>query len=272
MSQAAAILKLPTRGPDHDLTLVIPAYNEAARLPRTLAHLRDYLNDWGIDYRVVVADDGSRDGTPRVAADFGPRFSTLSLPTNRGKGAAVRAGLLSARGRVAAFTDADLPYCLGALQTGFELICSGQCQVAFGARDLRGSKEVARRRTLRRMASVVFSQVVRRLVSDDVTDTQAGLKLFSADACRAIFSRTVIDGFAFDVEVVYLTRLLQFPYRRIAVELINEESSSLSVWRHTLPMVQEVLRVRWRALRGAYDDAARAPDSELAPDDRRAAA
>jgi dolichyl-phosphate beta-glucosyltransferase len=271
MSQAAAILKLPTRGPDHDLTLVIPAYNEEARLPQTLAHLRDYLNDWGINYRVVVADDGSRDGTPNVAADFGSRFSTLSLPTNRGKGAAVRAGLLSARGRVAAFTDADLPYSLGALRTGFELIRSGKCHVAFGARDFAGSKQVARRRTLRRVASVVFSQIVQRLVSDDVTDTQAGLKLFSAEACRAIFSRTVIDGFAFDVEVVYLTRLLRFPYRRIAVELINEECSSLSVWRHTLPMVQEVLRVRWRALRGAYDEAAWTPDREL-PDERRAAA
>jgi dolichyl-phosphate beta-glucosyltransferase len=272
MSHSATILKLPSRGPDHDLTLVIPAYNEESRLPRTLAQLRDYLDDWGINYRVVVADDGSSDRTPQVAAQFGHRFSTLSLPMNRGKGAAVRAGLLSARGRVAAFTDADLPYALGALRAGYELIRSGQCHVAFGARDFEGSKEVARRRTLRRMASIVFSQIVRRLVSDDVTDTQAGLKLFSADACRAIFSRTIIDGFAFDVEVVYLTRLLRFPYRRIAVELINEESSSLSIWRHTLPMVQEVLRVRWRALRGAYDDAAWLPEAETGSDEKRAAA
>ena len=86
MSQSPQILKLPSRAPDHDLTLVIPAYNEENRLPRTLQQLREYLDQWGINYRVVVADDGSRDGTPQVATEFGPRFSTLSLPQNRGKG------------------------------------------------------------------------------------------------------------------------------------------------------------------------------------------
>ena len=110
MSHSPQILKLPTRAPDHDLTLVIPAYNEENRLPRTLRQLGEYLDQWGINYRVVVADDGSRDGTPQVASGFGPRFSTLSLPQNAGKGAAVRAGMLSGAGRVVAFTDADLPY------------------------------------------------------------------------------------------------------------------------------------------------------------------
>jgi dolichyl-phosphate beta-glucosyltransferase len=113
-----------------------------------------------------------------------------------------------------------------------------------------------RRRTLRRAASVVFSQIVRFLVSRDVTDTQAGLKLFSAHAGQAIFSRTVIDGFAFDAEVVFLTHHLGLTYRRIPVDLINEETSSLSVWRHTLPMLREVFQIRLRALRGAYEAAA----------------
>lgn len=271
MPHPSAILKLPPRAPDHDLTLVIPAYNEETRLPRTLKQLRDYLDHWGINYRVVVADDGSRDGTPSVADSFGPRFSTLCLAKNQGKGAAVRAGMLSATGRVAAFTDADLPYALESLRAGYELIQGGHCQVAFGARDLAGSRQFVHRKVLRRAASAVFSQVVRFFISPDVTDTQAGLKLFSAAASQAIFSRTVIDGFAFDAEVVFLTHHLDLDYRRIPVVLINEESSSLSVWRHTLPMLREVFQIRWRGVRGAYAAPA-ASAATRQPDERKAAA
>jgi len=273
MSQPPQILKLPPRALDHDLTLLIPAYNEEIRLPRTLRQLREYLDQWGINYRVVVVDDGSRDGTSSVATGFGPRFSTLSLPQNRGKGAAVRAGMLCASGRVAAFTDADLPYALESLRAGYELIRSGCCQVAFGARDLEGSRRFVHRRVLRHAASAVFSQVVRFLISPDVTDTQAGLKLFSAAASQAIFSRTVIDGFAFDAEVVFLTRHLRLDYRRIPVVLINEESSSLSVWRHTLPMLREVFQIRLRGVRGAYAAAATRPAAAMsAPDEQQQAA
>jgi dolichyl-phosphate beta-glucosyltransferase len=259
MSSAPNIIKLPFRAADHDLTLIIPGYNEEKRLPRTLSQVQAYLDQWGIDYRVIVVDDGSRDGTAAAAEGFGNRFRVISLPQNRGKGAAVRSGMLSATGRVAAFTDADLPYSLDSLRAGYDLIRAGRCQVAFGARDYDGSKELVRRRLLRRMASGVFRQVVRFLISRDVIDTQAGLKLFSAEAAREIFSRTEIDGFAFDVEVVFLTHHMNLSYRRIPVDLINEESSSLSVWRHTLPMLREVVQVRLRALRGAYEAARSAP-------------
>jgi dolichyl-phosphate beta-glucosyltransferase len=266
------ILRLPSRGPDHDLTLVIPGYNEEKRLPRTLSDVRAHLDHWGVDYRIIVADDGSRDGTAQVADGFGPRFSVISLPTNRGKGAAVRSGMLSATGHVVAFTDADLPYSLDSLREGYELIRAGDCEVAFGARDLVGSQQHVKRRTLRRAASAVFRQIVRLLISRDVTDTQAGLKLFSADACREIFSRTTIDGFAFDAEVVFLTRHLRFNYQRIPVDLINEESSSLSVWRHTLPMLNEVVQIRFRALRGEYEVPTRVPAGRPAEMPKRRAA
>jgi dolichyl-phosphate beta-glucosyltransferase len=266
------IIKLPFRAPDHDLTLVVPGYNEEKRLPRTLSQIRGYLDQWGIDYRVIVADDGSRDGTVAAAGGFGPRFSVISLPKNQGKGAAVRSGMLSATGRVVAFTDADLPYSLDSLRAGYELIRAGRCEVAFGARDLEGSHQIVGRRLLRRAASAVFSQIVRFLISHDVTDTQAGLKLFSARASQEIFSRTVIDGFAFDVEVVFLTHHMDFTYQRIPVDLINEESSSLSVWRHTLPMLREVFQIRLRALRGAYEIATHVPSVDVREAPKRKAA
>ena len=237
---------------DHDLTVIVPAYNEESRLPQTLSGLRDFLDVWGVDYRVLVVDDGSRDRTATLTDNFGPRFSTISQP-NSGKGAAVRNGMLRATGRVIAFTDADLPYELSSLMEGCRLIQSQACDVVFGARDLAESACVAKRRVLRTVATYVFREVVRNLISRKVADTQCGLKVFSRRAARSIFGRTTIDGFAFDAEVVFLARRLGFRFERLPVTLINEFSSTLSLSRHAVPMLMDVCRVRWQAWRGEYE-------------------
>ncbi|MSR56286.1 MAG: glycosyltransferase [Planctomycetaceae bacterium] len=236
---------------DHELTVVVPAYNEEQRLPATLDGLADYLNRWGIDYRVLVVDDGSRDRTAQLTDGRGARFSTISQ-ANRGKGAAVRNGMIHATGKAIAFTDADLPYDLDGLKTGYRAIAAGDCQVVFGARDLRESAVLAPRRLMRTVATLVFRSIVRRLVSSQITDTQCGLKVFSRRAALEIFTRTTIDGFAFDAEVVYLTHRLELPFRRIPVTLINEYASTISLSRHALPMLLDVSRVRRRALGGEY--------------------
>jgi len=249
----------PTEGivavapPAHELTVIIPAYNEAKRLPWTLAELGAFLNDWDIDYRVMVADDGSEDGTAFLTEGLGPRFSTLRVVPQGGKGRAVRAAMLRATGHVLAFTDADLPFQLTALRQGFEWSRSRRCDGGFGARDIAGSGNLARRRLSRRLATFAFREIVRRFVSREVTDTQCGLKLFSRLAALEIFSRTTIDGFAFDAEVVLLTHRLGLPFRRVPVVLVHEFSSTLSLRRNALPMLCDVLRVwlRDRVRRGA---------------------
>jgi dolichyl-phosphate beta-glucosyltransferase len=238
--------------PDHDLTVIVPAFNEEQRLPATLDGLASYLDLWGVDYRVLVVDDGSLDATCRLTAGRGARFSTISQP-NRGKGAAVKNGMLRATGRVIAFTDADLPYDLDGVRVAYEIISRRSCDVVFGARDLRESAVLAPRRFLRTLATWVFRSIVQRLVSRQITDTQCGLKVFSRRAALEIFSRTTIDGFAFDAEVVFLTHRLSFPFRRIPVTLINEYASTISLTRHALPMLMDVIGLRWRALRGEYD-------------------
>ena len=243
--------------PDHDLTVVIPAYNEELRLPQTLDGVKQYLNAWGVDYRVLVVDDGSRDATATLTDVHGSRFSTLRQPQS-GKGAAIRAGLMRATGRVIAFTDADLPYDLDALKAGYNSVHTGRSEVVFGARDLKGSAALAQRKLLRTMATTVFREIVRCLVSRQVTDTQCGLKVFSRYAARQIFSRTTINGFAFDAEVVFLTHRLKLAYERVPVTLVNEYSSTISLSRHALPMLMDVFKLRARAWRGEYrlnDDA-----------------
>jgi dolichyl-phosphate beta-glucosyltransferase len=237
---------------DHELSVIVPAYNEERRLPRTLAAMRDRLDEWGGDYRVVVVDDGSCDGTAQCADDMGWRFSTFRMPWQSGKGAAVRAGMLQATGSVVSFTDADLPFDLDALFRGFDWIRSNQCDVVFGARDLEEAEEVACRKVSRSIASFCFRQFVQLLISVDVTDTQCGLKLFRRDAARRIFSRTLVDGFAFDAEVVLLAARLGYRSARVPVSLINDYGSTLSLTRHAAPMLVDVLCTRVRDLCGMY--------------------
>jgi dolichyl-phosphate beta-glucosyltransferase len=241
-----AALPLSVAPADHDLTVILPAYNEEKRLPWTLAQLVAFLSGCGVDYRVLVADDGSTDRTASMTRDLGPRCSTLRVTPQGGKGRAVRMAMLRATGRVLAFTDADLPFQLTALQQGYEWIRRGQCDVVFGARDMEGSENLAPRRLLRRMATFAFREVVRRLVSHEVTDTQCGLKLFTRPAALEIFGCATIDGFAFDAEVVLLTHRLGLPFRRVPVTLVNEFSSTLSLRRNALPMLLDVARLRWR--------------------------
>jgi len=230
---------------DHELTVLIPAYNEQGRLGPTLAQLERFLDNTAIDYRILVIDDGSQDETAAITDDRGYRLSTLRLPGHRGKGAAVRAGMLAATGAVVAFTDADLPYDLQSLIQGYEYIRDGRCEIVFGARDLGEVVAQASRRLSRRVSTVLFRYFVSSLISRDVTDTQCGLKLFARKAALNIFLQTTVDGFAFDAEVVYLTHQLNISYCRIPVSLINEYSSSLSLSRDALPMVRDVLKVRY---------------------------
>lgn len=230
---------------DHELTVIIPAYNEQARLPRSLATLANFLDASKIDYRVLVADDGSDDRTARSTDGLGPRFSTLRL-AHGGKGCAVRNAMLAATGQVVAFTDADLPYDLTALWQGYDWIQQSQCEVVLGARRAETAEAVVQRRFARKLATLTFKEVVKRLVSMELTDTQCGLKLFSRRAAIEIFSRAEVNGFAFDAEVVMLALRLGLAHRRVSVTLINDQASTVSLMRDALPMLLDVIRTRIR--------------------------
>ncbi len=275
---SADIIARPVRPPtltaatlastDHELTVIIPAYNERRRLPKTLAALAEFLNASRIDYRVMVADDGSRDGTAKLTNGLGPRFSTLRLEHNAGKGCAVRTAMLAATGQVVAFTDADLPYDLTALRQAYEWIRQGQCEVALGTRNARKSAGLDQRRWIRKVATRAFSAVVKQLVSKELCDTQCGLKLFSRRAAVEIFSRAQIDGFAFDAEVVLLALRLRLACRSLPVILINEQASTVSLMRNAIPMLLDVIKVRFRLGRHPLmpclnDDWGRLPSDRL---------
>jgi len=236
-----------------DLSVVIPAYNEAARLPDALWRLAAWIAalPWRIE--VVVVDDGSADGTAEGAAVHPCGCGVIRLRHNSGKGAAVRTGMLAARGRVVAFTDADLPYRMDALERAFATIDRGDADAVFGGRDLDGSSMAVRRAAHRTLASTAFRLTTRLLVSRQVRDTQCGLKAMRRDVGQLVFSKMQVDGFAFDVELFHLVERYRLTLTEVPVEVVNSERSTVHVARDAWRLLRDLFRIRSRAGHGDYE-------------------
>lgn len=245
---AYSALKTSGRGATPDLTLVIPAYNEAARLPATLSAIQQELDQWWLDYEVLVVDDGSHDRTSEVTDQFDDRFSCLRLRKNAGKGAAVRAGMLHASGRVVAFTDADLPFDLQALREAATWISADQCDVVCGDRttDVASETPTVSTSLMRKLSGFCFRQLVSWIAAAPLRDTQCGLKVFSHSAAQEVFQNVESTGFAFDVEVICQASRLGFRLSTIPVHLINTLGSTISLRKHSLPMLKELIAIRKR--------------------------
>jgi glycosyltransferase involved in cell wall biosynthesis len=230
------------------LTVVLPCYNEAERLPGTLrAHLRQLPWVAG-EVEVLVVDDGSTDATRAVAeavAATDPRVRVLGHRPNRGKGFAVRSGMLAGRGDLVVFADADGSYGPGDLQRVVEALA--EAPVAIGART-----EAATGPLVRQAASRGFNLAIRGVLGLPFQDTQCGLKGFRRAAARAIFSRARLDGFAFDVEVLFLAGRLGLEVAQVGVQARECEGSKVRVAVDAQRMLRDVWAVRRLAASGAY--------------------
>lgn len=231
--------------------MVIPAYNEERRLPGTLNALTSYLDERGESYEIIVADDGSTDSTVALArsiAVWSPGVRVLAL-AHRGKGHAVRRGMLVASGTRIVFCDADLPVAatdIGRLADRLE-----SCEVAIGSREGPGARRIDEP-YYRHLMGRVFNRVVSILAIPGLQDTQCGLKAFAADAAREIFTRQAIDGFGFDVEVLFVAARLGYRIDQVPVVWQHRPSSRVEPIWDTLRMLRDVLWVRAHAARGRY--------------------
>jgi len=234
------------------LSLILPAYNEQARLPYTLAELEAYVAREQIECEVVVVDNGSQDGTSAVVQQAMQTLRGLRLvrTDRRGKGLAVRTGVLAARGDVVLFADADLSWPLSEIAHFRALVEAGH-PIVIGSREGSGAFRIAEP-FYRHLMGRVFNGVVQRLAVRGVDDSQCGFKAFRADAAQAIFSRQRIDGFGFDVEVLYLARLLSYPLHIVPLRWEHKHNSRVAPVRDTLAMLRDVVRVRINDLRGVY--------------------
>jgi len=242
----------PSRRQDPTLSIVIPAYEVGASIEKTLDRVAAFFDAEGLEGEVVAVDDGSRDGTLEAIERCAARDSRvvgLGFPHNRGKGAAVRSGLSAARGRVVAFTDADLPYSLEKIAEGAGLV-EGGSDLVVGARDLA---ELDSRRDYplsRRAASYLFGRFVATILGAGVVDSQCGLKVMTHDVARALADTLTVDGFAFDVEMLLLARRWGLSIERLPVTMARSDSSSVQLGSDAAEMTRDVLRLALRSRTG----------------------
>jgi dolichyl-phosphate beta-glucosyltransferase len=234
---------------DPFLSVVIPAFNEAARLPRTLERVTAFLRGFEHTSEIVVVDDGSTDGTDRLAG----AHSSVTLvrnETNRGKGHSVRRGMLAARGQYRLMTDADLstpieelPRLLATLEAGYDVV--------IGSRALPGAAIEVRQSRFREGTGRVFNRLVQWLVMSGLEDTQCGFKLFTRDAAEEAFGAARLDGFCFDVEVLFIAKSRGLRIAEVPVIWRNDAATHVNAFRGGLAFL-DIVRIRANALLGRY--------------------
>ncbi len=229
---------------DIDVTIVVPAFNEGRRLPKSLPALLTALDEFDFRCEIVLVDDGSVDDTLAVAASHlvdRPDVQLLQLPWNCGKGAAVRAGVNAATGAYIAFLDADLASDMADLPRLLSLL--ENADVALGSRTLPSSL-VEGRSTARNVGGAVYSRLVHKLTAAEVADTQCGFKAFRAPVAKLLFSMTTSNGFGFDVEILTLATALGFRIVECPIRWTAVDGGHVSLRRHGLGMLNDLRRAR----------------------------
>ena len=238
--------------PSTGLSVVVPAYDEGARIGQTLEILRAEVPRLVPDCEIRVVDDGSRDGTAAIVSEIARRDSRVVLQSepHRGKGGTVRAGMLAASGELRFMCDADLSMPIGELRRFLELV-PDQYDIAIGSREGLGARRVGEP-SYRHVLGRVFNSAVKGAVLPGIDDTQCGFKLFTADAVEQVFPRTTIDGWAFDVEVLYIARRRGLRIVELPIEWHYRDQSRVSAIRDPLLMLRDVLAIRRNDARGVY--------------------
>lgn len=234
--------------PFDGLSIVIPAYNEAARIGSTLERIIEYCSDRLTKYEIVVVDDGSTDGTGEIASEIGGNhdgFILLTNPRNRGKGYTVRTGALAARHPYVLLSDADLSTPIEELENLAAHATPRNVVVA--SRGLPESNLVVRQPFYRETMGKAFNLMVRSLLVPDVSDTQCGFKLFGQEVSGAIFPPMQIDGFAFDVELLARAIRSGFQVVEVPVRWKNDSRSRVHPIKDSAMMMRDVLRI-WKML------------------------
>ena len=231
------------------VSVIIPAYNEEVRLPATLAATADYFAGRGEAFDMIVVDDGSRDATAQVAADFiraRPEVPTqcLNYGGNRGKGYAVRFGMLRAQGELRLFCDADL----ATPPEEYEVVRAGMhklnAEVGIGSRPQLIRQSDHRQPWYREMLGRSFNKAVQLLAVSGIEDTQCGFKIFTAQAAQEVFSRCRVDGFAFDAEALYVARRLGYTIAEVPIRWAHQDGSKVDMMRDGPRMLRELAAIR----------------------------
>ena len=236
------------------LSVVIPAFEEAARIGLTLDRVRGYLRDQPFDSEVLVVVDGGRDGTLALVGSLvgdWPALQVLDNGVNRGKGYSVRRGMLAARGRYLLFSDADLSTPIAEVERLIAALEAGG-DVAIGSRALPDSAVRVQQTWWRQAMGRMVNYIVRVVAIPDVRDTQCGFKCFRREAAHRVFTCQRSSRFAFDVELLWIARKLGYRVVEVPVTWVNDPSSRVRPVLDSLRMLLDLVRLRYDDLRGAY--------------------
>ena len=235
-------------------SIIIPAYNEGARLDATLNKVLHYVAQQKWDAEVIVVNDGSRDNTVEIVHDYmqkNPVLRLLENPGNRGKGYSVRNGMMHARGEVLLFSDADLSSPIEEAPKLLAAIAEG-ADIAIGSRWMQSELQTQRQPLYRQFFGRIFNLMLRLILGLQFKDTQCGFKAFTRCSAQAIFPQQKIERWGFDPELLYLAKKYEFKIVEIPVAWAHSTGTRISPLRDGTRMVLEMLKIRWNALTGKY--------------------
>jgi glycosyltransferase involved in cell wall biosynthesis len=239
------------------LSIVIPAYNESARIENALERVMSCVAERGWDAEVLVVDDGSKDDTAAIVqrwmADH-PRLHLVQNPGNKGKGYSVRNGLLQAAGEVVMFTDADLSAPMEEAERLIAAIAGG-ADVAIGSRWMDRTRQTIHQPLYRQFFGRCFNWITRTVMGLPFKDTQCGFKAFKRSTAQVIFRLQTIERWGFDPEILFIARKLRYVIREVPVTWGHDERSRMSYLKDGMKMLQDMSRIRANSIAGRYDEA-----------------
>ena len=236
------------------LSVVIPMYNEAGRLAKSAPELAGYFKKQPYSYEFVIVDDGSSDGTAALARElFGPgdHVRVVESRPNRGKGHAVKVGMLAARGKIRLFCDADLSTPPDEIERFWPWLEQGY-KVVIGSRKMSGAKITRHQPVWRENLGKVFTWLTNQIATKDISDVTCGFKCFTHDAARQLFSRSVIDDWSFDAEVLFLAQRFRYRIKEVPVTWHDTPGTKVRLWQDALRSLRGLMKIRVNAWRGLY--------------------
>ena len=235
-------------------SIVIPAFNESARIPATLQSVVSCIRERGWAAEVIVVNDGSRDATAEVVRAFArnaPEVRLIENPGNRGKGYSVRSGMLQALGEVVMFTDSDLSAPIEEAERLFAAIAAG-ADIAIGSRWLEKGRQTHRQPFYRQFFGRCFNAVTRAVMGLRFADTQCGFKAFTRAAAQTVFQLQTIERWGFDPEILFIALKRGYRIQEVPVSWAHDERTRMSYLKDGMKMLEEIAIIRWNALRGRY--------------------
>ncbi len=236
------------------LSIVIPAYNEEARIVPTIGAIASHVSSLGIPWELIISDDGSKDRTVQIVEELGfVNLRVLRAQRNEGKGSAVRRGMLAARGKVVLFDDADNSTPIEEISKLLEKINEGY-DIAIGSRAARGAEE-ANKSLARRVMSSGLRWIATSIFSAGARDTQCGFKMFTREVAQRLFRAQTISGFSFDLEILYLANKFGYRIAEVPITWVDAPGSKLDPTKEAQRFLRDLIKIKLNDLKGTYANA-----------------